>query len=313
MPYGGLVDVPLLEEDEAEDNASGRWGWLLDSNAGGMILPFPQYEGQPMHSVNDIPYLRFCAGRTKREDFVQAFERYHAGLLHLVEKDDYSYECFRVPFGKKHRGEPGTPLRKCRDQRWFRWCSKQAFLTEKHPIFFIAVRRWLANPQKFEHTRDIGKLLTASEYADGLNLSAEGYDLSHEFDEEDADGNLAGFVVADSMPMEEAEDSQLDSLDEHDAHVDRFQGKKRKRNKSKQRRRSIVRNANLGKRPAVDDAESSDFGDAPARKKPTRKPSSAKKSKPRKPTSTKKSKLKRKRPTSDSEGIEPFARTLRQT
>ena len=43
----------------------------------------------------------------------------------------------------------------------------------QYTIFFIAVEYWLANPRHYEVTRDIGELLSSSEYADGIDLTGE--------------------------------------------------------------------------------------------------------------------------------------------
>lgn len=43
----------------------------------------------------------------------------------------------------------------------------------KHPLFFDAVERWLANPRKYELTRDVGDCLSATEYTDDLNLHGD--------------------------------------------------------------------------------------------------------------------------------------------
>ncbi|KAJ7665189.1 hypothetical protein DFH06DRAFT_308672 [Mycena polygramma] len=193
-----------------------------------MKLPFPEYLGRPMYTV-DLPYLLFCYGRTRNIDFLNAFEKYYAGLRELVEKDGYHYEEFRVPFGKKHRG---TRLRQCRDQRWLRWCSKKKPLTEKHPLFFRAVERWLANPQKCEKTRDVGELLSKSEYADGLDLETP-IRYNPETDEEatDSDSDLSDFVVPDTDPVER-DGEESDTLEEMDERI-RLSSKKRSRNKAK--------------------------------------------------------------------------------
>ncbi|KAJ7757519.1 hypothetical protein B0H16DRAFT_1721250 [Mycena metata] len=285
---GPLNDPPFVD---AEDKAF--WGWYYNPDAGGMELPFPKYRGQPMHSV-DIPYLEFCATKTKRRDFVDAFEKYHAGLLGLIEGEGrYDYEEFRVPFGRSI--EQDKPLRKCRDQKWLRWCAKKQFLLDKHPLFFLAVDRWLAKPQKFERTRDVGELLSASQYEDELNLTAsealDTYDLEHEFDsDEDSDGNLRGFVVSDKDPLEVDTDDGTEELDE----LEKAEKKLKIQRKAKRKR-----NRKLKSRP-TESSESSASEQPPAKKTTMRvKRPSAKKSK-------------RKRKQQISEGIlvrECFPRT----
>lgn len=52
-------------------------------------------------------------------------------------------------------------------------------LLTQYTVFFTAVQHWLDNPRHYEVTRDIGELLSRSEYEDGIDLSG-----SNEYDGE---------------------------------------------------------------------------------------------------------------------------------
>ncbi|KAJ7292759.1 hypothetical protein C8J57DRAFT_6390 [Mycena rebaudengoi] len=156
---------PPLIEDPIDDGEG--FGWYYDTDAGGMILPFAKYPPQTrMHSVS-LSYLRFCREHSHKPSFLAAFDKYQAGLYEHVQKG-YNYENVFVPFGTKHRG---ARLRQCRDKGWLEWCQKQKYLTDKHPLFFVAVEKWLANPRKWGKMRDVGELLAPSEYKDDLDLA----------------------------------------------------------------------------------------------------------------------------------------------
>ena len=75
----------------------------------------------------------------------------------------------------------------------------------KHSLFFDAVEKWLANPRKYEVTRDIGESLAVTEYADDLNLYGDHEDTFFEDEpmEEDLD-----FI--DDMSLLESSSAEID-------------------------------------------------------------------------------------------------------
>ncbi|KAJ6601294.1 hypothetical protein DFH09DRAFT_1069936 [Mycena vulgaris] len=274
MPQNARPQTPPPIEDPIVDGDAERWDWYYNSNAGGMIVPFKKYEGQhqPLHSV-PLPYLLYCAGTTRRTAFLAAFERYLEGINAFLT-EGYNYEKFLVPFGKKHRGlvemVPKAVVLDRQDRAM------------KHPLFFLAVEKWLANPQKIEQTRHVGELLSRTQYEDDFNLKGESGEEDEDEDgdgdgdesaQSDTDTNLSGFIASDSEPIEveggREEDSQ--ESEEDTERLDRFLSrtrslvKKRKRNKSTP---SVKRR----KRPQSSeesDSESSDVSDgAEAYKEP---------------------------------------------
>ncbi|KAJ7762407.1 hypothetical protein DFH07DRAFT_410238 [Mycena maculata] len=231
MPYERPIPPPIWDP-LVDPGHEPEWDWYYGPGAGDMILPFKKYEGQrrQMHKV-DLPYLLFCQTKTRRASFLAAFGRYHQGLCELVESDGYHYEDFRVPFGAKHRG---LRIRECRDKPWLMWCSTRPYLINKHPLFFRAVERWIANPRKTEHTRDVGELLSRSQYKDDLNRHMDEADnpsdSENEAPESDSNTDLDGFIVSDSAPIEvKSPDAEEEEEEEQDVRWERR--RKRARNK----------------------------------------------------------------------------------
>ncbi|KAF8586114.1 hypothetical protein K439DRAFT_985200 [Ramaria rubella] len=189
-----------------QDEEDDRHSWYWEEHGGGMRLYFGKYKGKKIHDV-PLSYLLWCYEtfdeRPQNVSFLTAFEYYYEGLKSLTEDD---YDRFIVPFGKKHRGKT---ICQCRDKEWMVWTLRQRQLVQKHPIYFDAVRQWLAHPRKQEVHRDIGENLLATEYADDLDLE----------EDEDEGPDLHGYLR--DQPLVEDLDfiddsSQPASVSDHD-------------------------------------------------------------------------------------------------
>ncbi len=113
------------------------------------------------------------------------------------------YAEFVIPFGTKHRGKR---LQQCRDKLWMRWTTRKPSLTQKvcvrvsgwslrliriqYPIYFTAVQYFLDDPRHYTANRDIGELLSATEYEDDLDLEEEDSDDEYENDSFIDDGSI---------------------------------------------------------------------------------------------------------------------------
>ncbi|KAF9005857.1 hypothetical protein BDZ89DRAFT_577205 [Hymenopellis radicata] len=160
--------VIIVPDSVTEDDPDTFEGYIGE-DAGGHRVTFGRHNGC---MLNDIPedYMVYVkrefarTARSRRMPVFTAVERYTAWLMQYAQKN---YKEFIVPFGKKHFGQK---IAQCRDKNWFRWILKQPILRRKFPIFCAAVMEHLRNPIHQEVHRDIGELLSATQYADDIEL-----------------------------------------------------------------------------------------------------------------------------------------------
>lgn len=166
--------LPVVIPQEAIDETPKAFAWYEGPQGGAFTVPC-QFKRYPNRPVNRTPmgYLHYvvdkCNERTKNihSAFFDAIETYFEGLK-AYARDHYAE--FVIPFGTKHRGKR---LQQCRDKPWIEWTTTKPFLIKKYTIYFTAVQYFLANPRHYTANRDIGKLLSATEYEDDLNLVQE--------------------------------------------------------------------------------------------------------------------------------------------
>ncbi|KAK7063763.1 hypothetical protein R3P38DRAFT_11412 [Favolaschia claudopus] len=192
-----VINQPLVDEDGGE-----QYPWFDGEDAGGMIMSYGQYHGQKMNMLGE-DYLGWCFEnlrfRTWARAFVAAFSIYKANLYDFAE---HNFASFLVPFGKRYRGKL---LGECRDKPYLVHCSKNKVLREKFPCFFRAVERLFENPRTECAWRDVGELLSATEYADDLELSLQDGPAESNAGLGDDDGATQSdreFIVSDSATLD---------------------------------------------------------------------------------------------------------------
>lgn len=163
-----------------------------------MVFDFGKHKGRKLHAIC-LDYIawwyttRTASGLS--HPTLNAIEVYVDGLRENAKEN---YLDFVVPFGQKHGGQT---IGECRDKKWMAWsCTKQD-LIDKYPIYFLAVDYHLQNPRHYNQTRDIGELLSASRYADDIDLQRE---------EEQDESDLSDIVVLDGH-VEYESDAESDS------------------------------------------------------------------------------------------------------
>ncbi|RDB29800.1 hypothetical protein Hypma_013876 [Hypsizygus marmoreus] len=207
-PTPPILHDPIVDNDDSEDESSSandELEWYYGENAGGYVLNFGKHKGQVLHNTS-ISYLYWCYKNfNPNHSLIGAFELYHEGLEEYAKTH---YAEFVVPFGRKHQGKR---IAKCRDKDWLLWTTTRKALTDKYPIFFVAVQYWLENPRHQGVKRDIGELLRCSEYEDDLELAEETEDS-----DEDALNESDIEFINDGEPDYEtdASDIQEESEDE---------------------------------------------------------------------------------------------------
>ncbi|SJL15254.1 uncharacterized protein ARMOST_18742 [Armillaria ostoyae] len=226
--------MPLLDRDEAErlpvvipqeviDNNPDAFVWYEGPHGGGFTVPY-QFKKYPNRPVNETPmgYLHYivdkCSSYTKdfHSGFFDAIDTYFEGLMEYA-RDHYAE--FIVPgFSKKHQGKR---LQECRDKPWMEWTTKKPYLTQKYTVYFTAVRYFLDDTQHYTANRDIGELLSTTEYEDDLDLVEEDdeYEMNsfindddteeHEEDEEEEESTMS-YVSQESTQPSDVEGSQSD-------------------------------------------------------------------------------------------------------
>ncbi|KAK0477284.1 hypothetical protein IW261DRAFT_1486775 [Armillaria novae-zelandiae] len=157
--------------------------------------------------VNETPmgYLHYivnkCNWYTKdiHWAFFDAIGTYFEGLMEYA-KDHYAE--FIVPgFSRKHRGKR---LQQCRDKPWMEWTTKRPDLTQK---VSVPVRYLLNNPRHYTANRDIGELLSVTQYEDDLDLI-----------EEDDEYEMNSFINDDDVEEEqEQEHGSSETADDSEA------------------------------------------------------------------------------------------------
>jgi len=196
---------PPLLDDPDEDPV---WSWYYGADAGGHILEFGKYKNRELKLYEArLRYLAFTRKHcsASRRDFIEAFDRYSAGLEAGIEEH---YGRFVVPFGKKHRGKT---IQECRDKPWLLWTQQQRYLTERHPIYFSAVQQWLDHTKQHLAVREVGQLCHPHDYEADM-AGYKTYVLSQLVEETPSDEE---FIV--SSQTEDTQNESQDSLDEADA------------------------------------------------------------------------------------------------
>ncbi|PBK95781.1 hypothetical protein ARMGADRAFT_1163519 [Armillaria gallica] len=227
--------LPVVIPQEDIDNDPKAFAWYEGPKGGGFTVPC-QFKKYPNRPVNETPmgYLHFivenCDERTKNihSDFFDAINTYFEGLM-AYAGDHYAE--FVIPFGTKHRGKR---LQQCRDKPWMQWTTRKPSLTQKYPVYFTAVQYLLDDPRHYTANRDIGELLSATEYEDDLDLEEEDSDDEYENDSfiddgsieeereegessEAADESEASSSIEESTQGSDAEDSQSCISDDFDS------------------------------------------------------------------------------------------------
>ncbi|EDQ99889.1 uncharacterized protein LACBIDRAFT_315100 [Laccaria bicolor S238N-H82] len=180
------------------DPGDGSLDWYYGDHAGGMVFDFGKHKGRQLHAIC-LDYIawwyttRTASGRS--HPTLSAIEVYVDGLREYAKEN---YLDFVVPFGQKHGGQT---IGECRDKKWMAWSCRKQDLIDKYPIYFLAVDYHLQNPRHYNQTRDIGELLSASRYADDI-------DLQHEEEQDESD--LSDIVVPDGH-VEYESDAESDS------------------------------------------------------------------------------------------------------
>ncbi|KAK0244611.1 hypothetical protein EDD85DRAFT_979286 [Armillaria nabsnona] len=212
--------MPLLDRDEAERLPVVIPQEVIDNNPDA----FAWYEGP---HVNETPmgYLHYivdkCSSYTKdiHSAFFDAIDTYSEGLKEYA-RDHYAE--FIVPgFAKKHRGKR---LQECRDKPWMEWMTKKPYLTQKYTVYFTAVQYSLDDTRHYIANRDIGELLSTTEYEDDSDLVEEddeyemdsfindGPDTEEEHEEEESsetvDDSESSSSAAESTQLSDVEGSQ---------------------------------------------------------------------------------------------------------
>ncbi|KAK0460054.1 uncharacterized protein EV420DRAFT_1534808 [Desarmillaria tabescens] len=201
----------VIPQDDIEE-APNDFVWYEGPQGGGFTVP-PQFKKYPNRPVNETPigYLYFivdkCSARTKNihSAFFEAIDVYFEGLMEYAK---VHYAEFIIPFGMKHRGKR---LQQCRDKPWMEWTTTKPSLTQKYPIYFTAVRYFLADKRHYNVTRDIGELLSATEYEDDLDLKEV---QEREGDDESENDS---FIDDGDIEDEREEEESSDSADESEA------------------------------------------------------------------------------------------------
>ncbi|PBK95790.1 hypothetical protein ARMGADRAFT_748736 [Armillaria gallica] len=227
--------MPLPDRDEAErlsvvipqeviDNKPDAFTWYEGPHGGGFTVPY-QFKKYPNRPVNETPmgYLHYivdkCSSYTKdiHSAFFEAIDTYFEGLKEYA-RDHYAE--FIVPgFAKKHRGKR---LQECRDKPLMEWTTKKPYLTQKYTVYFTAVQYFLDDTQHYIANRDIGELLSTTEYEDDLDFVKEDdeYEMNsfinddteeeHEENSETADDSESSSSAEESTQLSDVESSQSD-------------------------------------------------------------------------------------------------------
>ncbi|KAK0474078.1 hypothetical protein IW261DRAFT_1610698 [Armillaria novae-zelandiae] len=206
--------LPVVIPQEDIDNDPEAFAWYDGPQGGGFTVPF-QFKKYPNRPVNETPmgYLHYivnkCNWYTKdiHWAFFDAIGTYFEGLMEYAE-DHYAE--FIIPgFLRKHRGKR---LQQCRDKPWMEWTAKRPDLTQKYTVYFTAVQCLLDNPRHYTANRDIGELLSATQYEDDLDLVEEDdeYDIDSFINDDDAEEDQE----QEQESSETADDSEASSRTE---------------------------------------------------------------------------------------------------
>ncbi|KAK0222206.1 hypothetical protein IW262DRAFT_1460508 [Armillaria fumosa] len=206
--------LPVIIPQEDIDNDPETFAWYEGPQGGGFTVPiqFKKYQNRP---VNETPmgYLHYivnkCSWHAKDVPdflFFDAIDVYFEGLMEYAR---VHYAEFVIPFGTMHRGKR---LQQCRDKPWMEWTTKRPDLTQKYIVYFTAVRYFLDNPRHYTANRDIGELLSVTQYEDDLDLGEE--DDEYEIDSFINDDDPEEEQGQEQENSETADDSEASSCTE---------------------------------------------------------------------------------------------------
>ncbi|PBK67184.1 hypothetical protein ARMSODRAFT_959339 [Armillaria solidipes] len=201
--------LPVVIPQEVIDKDPKAFAWYEGPQGGGFTVPyqFKKYRNRP---VNETPmgYLHFivdkCNEYTKNihSAFFDAIDAYFEGLMEYAMNH---YAEFVIPFGTKHRGKR---LQQCRDKPWMQWTTRKPSLTKKYTVYFTAVRYFLDDPRHYTANRDIGELLSATEYEDDLDLVES---------DSDDESEMNSFIDDGDIEDEREEEESSEAADESEA------------------------------------------------------------------------------------------------
>ncbi|KAK0430747.1 hypothetical protein EV421DRAFT_1912566 [Armillaria borealis] len=201
--------LPVVIPQEDIDNDPKAFAWYEGPQGGGFTVSyqFKKYRNRP---VNETPmgYLHYivdkCNEYTKNihSAFFDAIDEYFEGLMEYAMNH---YAEFVIPFGTKHRGKR---LQQCRDKPWMQWTTRKPSLTKKYTVYFTAVRYFLDDPRHYTANRDIGELLSATEYEDDLDLVES---------DSDDESEMNSFIDDGDIEDEREEEESSEAADESEA------------------------------------------------------------------------------------------------
>ncbi|KAJ3750095.1 hypothetical protein DFH05DRAFT_1518254 [Lentinula detonsa] len=188
------IDIVAIHDERFMDEETG----------GGLRAHFGQHHRICELSSRSLEWyiVNYDTHSAIGQRFKDALDEYYYGLEAYMHKLD-NYKHFIVPFGKTYRG---LKIYQVRDKEWFRWIKWTPALKkyrEEYRLFFTAIHLWLKNPRHYEHSRDIGELLSRTEYQDDLDLNwnedchTEASDMSND-DDDEANSSDDNFIVSDS-------------------------------------------------------------------------------------------------------------------
>ncbi|KAK0474098.1 hypothetical protein IW261DRAFT_1569118 [Armillaria novae-zelandiae] len=151
--------LPVVIPQEDIDNDPEAFAWYEGPQGEGFTVPF-QFKKYPNRPVNETPmeYLHYIVNKCN----------WYTKDIHWAFFD--AIGTYFEGFSRKHRGKR---LQQCRDKPWMEWTTKRPDLTQKYIVYFTAVRYLLDNPRHYTANRDIGELLSATQYEDDLDLVEE--------------------------------------------------------------------------------------------------------------------------------------------
>ncbi|KAG6915255.1 hypothetical protein DXG01_012440 [Tephrocybe rancida] len=207
---------PILCGPVVITNGNGNTDWYDDKSAGAYVLTFGRHQGQSLRETS-LSYLYWCernlqdSTQERHHAFLNAFEIFHAGLRdYAVSNPDR----FRVPFGRKHQGEK---LGDFHDPGWLLWTQEQTDLTNKYPVYFEAVQKYLEETY-YQDAQDASELSEAeTEYHDCVDLQGDAYpqavyvlDDSEELaSDEDTNHNVVPGLGGSNVDSDESDDDEI--------------------------------------------------------------------------------------------------------
>ncbi|KAK0474084.1 hypothetical protein IW261DRAFT_1651790 [Armillaria novae-zelandiae] len=209
--------LPVVIPQEDIDNDPEAFAWY-DGPQGALRLysPIP-VQKIPKSTSNETPmgYLHYivnkCNWYTKDVHSLGLFDAIGIYFEGLMEYAEDHYVEFIVPgFSRKHRGKR---LQQCRDKPWMEWTTTRPDLTQKYIVYFTAVRYLLDNPRHYTANRDIGELLSVTQYEDDLDLVEEDddeYEINSIINDDDAEEEQE----QEQESSETADDSEASSCTE---------------------------------------------------------------------------------------------------